>query len=185
MNRFRSRCFCIIVAAAALLGGCRDDHHQRAPLAVADYRLDAIEQRVSRMDAADLDDEMLSVDGDAYARPAGAAFRDAVARFYDAAHPACLGGPSDGMDQDDDDPIAELKPPLEDFDALVARLAMTPLRRDLDLAWEKAALVDHKQGAPRNCATSAGKQSEIIHNAQAKMRDALDRMEAAMNAAAS
>jgi len=181
---FRLRCFCLIVAAAALLGGCRDDHRQRSPLAVSDYRLDAIEQRASRIDAADIDDEMLSVDGEAYARPAGAAFRDAVGKFYEAAHRACLSEPSDQADQDDD-PIAELKPPLEDFDALVARLALTPFRRDLDLAWEKAALVGHKQGAPRNCATGAGKQSEIIRNAQAKMRDALDRMEAAMNAPAS
>ena len=180
---FRLRCFCLIVAAAALLGGCRDDHRQRSPLAVSDYRLDAIEQRASRIDAADIDDEMLSVDGEAYQRPAGATFRDAVARFYDAAHPTCLSQPGEASDQDDDDAIAEAKAPLEDFDALIARLALTPFRRDLDLAWEKSALVSRKRGASRNCAISDGKRSEIIRNAPAKMRDALDRMEAAMNAA--
>src|SRR3954469_15462221 len=157
MKPFRSRCFCLIAAMAAVLGGCRDDQRQRSPLAVSDYRLGAIEQRASRLDPADLDNEMLSVDGQAYARPAGAAFRDAVAKFYDAVHPSCLGQPGEGSDQDDDDAIAEAKAPLEDFDALVARLALTPFRRDLDLAWEKAALVSRKRGAPRNCVASDDK----------------------------
>ena len=161
-----------------MLGGCRDDHRQPLPLAVADYRLHAIEQNASRLDSADIDDEMLSVDAEAYDRPAGAPFREAVAKFYDATHPACLGDTGEGVGEDGD-ALAEARAPLQDFDALVARLTLSPFRRDLDLAWEKAALGRKKQGAPRDCAADRETPGGIMGNAQAEMRDALDRMEAA------
>jgi len=179
----RLRCLCLVVAAAALLGGCRDDHRQPSPFAVSDYHLAAIEQRVSRLDPADIDDDMLSVDAGAYERPAGADFRDAVIKFYGAAHPACLSWSGDGSDEEAD-AIALAKAPLEDFDAFVAGLALTPFRRDLDLAWEKAALGGRKARPSRGCATGDEAQREIMRNAQAEMRDALDRMETAVNASA-
>jgi hypothetical protein len=181
VTRYQLREICLV--AAALLAGCRNDAHQKSPLAVSDYRLGAIEQRVSRLDPADIDDEMLAVDAEAYGRPAGAAFRDAVAKFYNAAHPACLAEPGETA-EDDEDSVAATKAPIEDFDALVAGLALTPFRRDLDLAWERAALGGRKDKPSRACATGDETQHETLRDAQAAMRDALDRMESAINGSA-
>lgn len=171
-----------IAIAAVALAGCRDDHHVPSPLAVSDYRLGAIERSASRLDAGDIDDEMLSVDAEAFGRPAGAPFRDAVTRFYQAIHPGCVASSREDGGQEADH-IAEARAPLADFNALVARLELTPLRRDLELAWHRAALAGRKAVTPSDC-RDAGGQAEIMRDARAQMRDALDRMEAAMAAPA-
>jgi hypothetical protein len=172
----------VVAVAVVMLAGCRNDLQQPSPLAVSDYRLGAIAQQAGRV--SDIDSEMLAVDAEAYGRPAGADFRDAVAKFYDATHPACLVWSGEETPQEHDF-AAEAKPPLRDFDALVAKLELMPLRRDLELAWQRAALGNRKAAASRACAANDETQREIMRNATALMRDALDRMEAAMNAAAS
>ena len=123
----------VIALAAATLAGCKGDHHRRSPLTVSDYRLGAIERRVGRLGADDIEAEMLAVDAEAYDRPAGASFRDAVTRFYQATHPACIDW-SGKHSEEERDSIHDARFMLGDFDALVGRLVLTPLRRDLDLA---------------------------------------------------
>lgn len=165
-----------------MLVSCGKDHHRQSPLAVSDFRLHAIEQRVGRLDADEVDREMLAVDAEAYDRPAAAPFREAVAKFYLATHPPCADW-SGRRSEEERNFIHDSRFMLDDFEALVGRLELTPLRHDLDLAWQRAALGSRKGSARHDCATNPETQGEVMRNSKAQMRDALDRMEAAMNAA--